>query len=45
MRYYVVGPDGTETAYNTLAEAQTILRRNGGVAAGWRVDSRREEVG
>lgn len=44
LRYYVVDPEGAETSYNTLAEAQTILRNNGGPAAGWRVETRREPV-
>lgn len=42
MRYYVVAPDGTEAVYNTLAEAQTILRRHGGPVSGYLVESRRD---
>lgn len=44
VRYFVISPEGAETPYPTLAEAQTILRREGGPAAGWRIESRRVEV-
>jgi hypothetical protein len=42
MRYYVKAPDGTEEVYNTLAEAQAILRRHGGPRSGYVVESRRD---
>jgi hypothetical protein len=38
MRYRVVSPQSDETIYNTLAEAQTALRRGG---PGWRLESGR----
>ncbi len=38
LRYYVIGPDGQEESYSTLAEAQTYVRRNG---SGYRIESRR----
>lgn len=41
MRYYVISLDGSEEVFNTLAEAQVILRRNGGPKAGFRVEPRR----
>jgi len=41
LRYYVIAPDGTEERYNTLAEAQTVLRRHG-YESGYKVESRRE---
>lgn len=42
MRYYVKAPDGTEEVYNTLAEAQEVLRRHGGPRSGYVVESRRD---
>lgn len=39
--YYVIGPDGFEETYRTLAEAQTVVRRFGH-GNGYRVESRRE---
>ena len=39
--YYVLGPDGFEETYRTLAEAQTVLRRFGH-GNGYRIESRRE---
>jgi hypothetical protein len=39
--YYVIGPDGYEETYRTLAEAQTVLRRFGH-GNGYKIESRRE---
>ena len=39
--YYVLGPDGFEETYRTLAEAQTVLRRFGH-GNGYKIESRRE---
>ena len=38
LRYYVTYPDGNVESFNTLAEAQTILRRTPGA----KIESRRE---
>lgn len=38
MRYKVISPDGVTEIVNTLAEAQTLVRRGG---PGWRMESGR----
>lgn len=38
LRYVAISPDGQETYYTALAEAQSAVRSGG---AGWRIESRR----